>query len=36
MGAAGRAAYRRGFTRDAVVARWRAFLADVAPKRQAA
>jgi glycosyltransferase involved in cell wall biosynthesis len=36
LGAAGRAAFLRGFTRDAVVARWRAFLADVAPKRQAA
>jgi glycosyltransferase involved in cell wall biosynthesis len=36
IGAAGRAAFLRGFTRDAVVARWRGFLADVAPCAQAA
>jgi glycosyltransferase involved in cell wall biosynthesis len=36
LGAAGRAAYLRDFTRDAVVARWRDFLAAVAPRRQAA
>jgi glycosyltransferase involved in cell wall biosynthesis len=36
LGAAGRAAYARGFTQAAVVARWRDFLVAVAPKRQAA
>ncbi|WP_198370357.1 glycosyltransferase [Roseomonas rosulenta] len=36
LGAAGRAAWLRGFTQAAVVARWRDFLAAVAPKRQAA
>lgn len=33
---AGRAAYERDFTEAAVVARWRDFLAAVAPRRQAA
>lgn len=33
---AGRAAYERDFTEAAVVARWREFLAAVAPRRQAA
>ena len=36
LGAAGRAAFLRDFTEGAVVARWRDFLAAVAPKRQAA
>jgi glycosyltransferase involved in cell wall biosynthesis len=36
LGAAGRAAYLRDFTQGAVVARWRDFLAAVAPRRQAA
>ncbi|CAH0307312.1 glycosyltransferase [Roseomonas sp. CECT 9278] len=36
LGAAGRAAYLRDFTQAAVVARWRDFLAAVAPRRQAA
>lgn len=33
---AGRAAYERDFTEAAVVARWRGFLVDVAPRRKAA
>lgn len=36
LGAAGRAAWLRDFTQEAVVARWRDFLVAVAPKRQAA
>jgi glycosyltransferase involved in cell wall biosynthesis len=36
LAAAGRAAYGRDFTEAAVVARWRDFLAAVAPKRAAA
>jgi glycosyltransferase involved in cell wall biosynthesis len=32
----GRAAYERDFTETAVVARWRGFLVDVAPRRKAA
>ncbi|MBR0672284.1 glycosyltransferase [Neoroseomonas soli] len=36
LGHAGRAAYEGGFTEAAVVARWRDFLAAVAPQRQAA
>ncbi len=36
LGVAGRAAYLRDFTQAAVVARWRDFLAAVAPRRQAA
>lgn len=36
LAAAGRAAYERDFTEAAVVARWRAFLAAVAPARRAA
>lgn len=36
LAAAGRAAYERDFTEAAVVARWRGFLAAVAPARRAA